>query len=410
MQADIAIIVVAYNRPESLRRLLRSIELSDYGQFHDITLIISIDKSGNDDCGSIAKGFQWKYGEKEVIIHDIKLGLKKHIFSCGDMTADFDAVIVLEDDVLVSPIFYHYAQQAYQFYHNDVNIAGIALYRPSFNDVAYCPFDPIDDGFDSYFMKVPCSWGQLWTSKQWIRFLDYMNLESAKGHFNLLPKTVKLWPDESSWKKIFYSYLSAHDLYIVYPRIGLTTNFGDVGQHMAEELTVYQTPLLLSIKNFNFQSLEGSISVYDGFYELEGSVYRKWFDLDISVTFDLNGTKSLDTINTEYLISCRKCTRAIKQIAASCYPNECNVLLDIPYSGRSSSFFSFSKTSAFKNEHQFIRLNQDVKRIFMNEIFIRNAALTELRQSAEYRIGHTIMRPIQFIKKLIGVNTKNDKG
>lgn len=67
MQADIAIIVVAYNRPQSLSRLLWSLQAADYTGFANIPLIISIDYSGDDKCEAIASRFDWKHGEKKLL-------------------------------------------------------------------------------------------------------------------------------------------------------------------------------------------------------------------------------------------------------------------------------------------------------------------------------------------------------
>ena len=116
MQADIAIVVVAYNRPHALNRLLSSIKQADYSGYSNIQLIISIDFSGNDDCFVLADSFEWEWGKKEIVRHPENLGLKKHILLCGDISEQHDGVIILEDDLFVSPAFYDYAQQAYLFY------------------------------------------------------------------------------------------------------------------------------------------------------------------------------------------------------------------------------------------------------------------------------------------------------
>ena len=102
---DIAIVVVAYNRPDSLNRLLDSLTKVNY-EGHNVPLIISIDYSGKDDVYLAAEAFEWKFGEKKIIRHPENLGLKKHVLSCGDLVKDYDAVIILEDDLLVSPGMY----------------------------------------------------------------------------------------------------------------------------------------------------------------------------------------------------------------------------------------------------------------------------------------------------------------
>ena len=406
MQADIAIVVAAYNRPLSLQRLLQSLQKGNYASYQNITLVISIDHSGTNDCAAIASAFEWKLGNKEVIAHPAKQGLKNHILFCGDLSERFDAVIILEDDLFVSPAYYQYAQQAYHFYQHEEYVAGIALYQPVFNETAYCPFEPLHDGYDTYFMQVPCSWGQLWTKEQWRKFRSYVNTDAVREHQHYLPHNVQQWPDASSWKKMFYSYLAAHQLYFVYPRIGLSTNFGDTGQHITEHQTVFQTPLLIGDKQFHFSKLSDSMSVYDGYFELHGWVYNKWFNNHISVSFDLNGSKPLDTISTEYLISCRKNKHALKKFAVSCYPFELNILLEMDAPANASAFFSMGKTGSFGEDKQFLRLNEDVRRVFLNNEFIKHAAISELKQQKEFQIGAAILRPLRFLKNLGNKNNE----
>ena len=59
-----AIIVVAYNRPSSLQRLLNSLTRADYSVYDSINLIISIDYSNSAEVISIAKNFSWQFGQK----------------------------------------------------------------------------------------------------------------------------------------------------------------------------------------------------------------------------------------------------------------------------------------------------------------------------------------------------------
>lgn len=63
MKYNPVIIVVAYNRPESLKRLLYSLSISKIST--EAKLIISIDKNdiGDQTVKNIALAFNWTYGE-----------------------------------------------------------------------------------------------------------------------------------------------------------------------------------------------------------------------------------------------------------------------------------------------------------------------------------------------------------
>ena len=86
MQGKITIVVVGYNRADAMERVLRSLSRAQY-DYTDIRLVVSIDHSGNEEVVHTAEAFEWKYGEKEVIYRPERLGLRKHIISCGDLTA-----------------------------------------------------------------------------------------------------------------------------------------------------------------------------------------------------------------------------------------------------------------------------------------------------------------------------------
>ena len=122
----IAVVVVGYNRPDSMRRILNSLAKAVY-QEKDIPLVISIDHSGIEEVAQVAREFQWNYGSKEVICHKERLGLRKHIISCGDLTEKYGAVMILEDDLYVSPDYYNYAMSTLKKYGEHPKIAGIGL-------------------------------------------------------------------------------------------------------------------------------------------------------------------------------------------------------------------------------------------------------------------------------------------
>ena len=78
--ADIPIVVVAYNRLESLKRILASLSRGEYPR-EPVELIISIDRGDNQEVLQYADAFPWPYGEKRVIYRPENLGLKRHILT-----------------------------------------------------------------------------------------------------------------------------------------------------------------------------------------------------------------------------------------------------------------------------------------------------------------------------------------
>ncbi len=401
MQYNIAIVVAAYNRPASLQRLLNSIESAHYNGYSNIPLIVSIDFSGNDTCKEIADRFEWKYGTKTTVCHPQNLGLKQHILKCGDYAIEYDAVIVLEDDLFVTSTFYDFCQQAYTFYKDEEAVAGVGLYNYRYNEFAHCPFEPITDGYSNYFLQIPCSSGQMWTSKMWEAFKTYLSTEDNTIENLAMPEAVVHWPLITSWKRSFFKYIVMTDKYFVYPRIALATNFGDPGSHFNNPEYVWQTPLLVGRMKFTFCKIDQSFSIYDSFFELHSLAYERITGKRLSVTFDLNGTKPLNIIKTEYLISSKQCNKPIITYSSSLYPYESNIFFEVANENNTILNFSFAQTAAFKNFVPLNRIVVDIKRILPHMDHLMQVAKEEVFQTIPYKIGKKIIEFIKLPKLII---------
>ena len=270
-----AIVVVAYDREKALDRLLTSLGNADYEGFIDVPLIISIDKSGNEAVGKLADSFSWKYGEKKVIKHPERLGLKKHILSLGDMTREFGSIIMLEDDLYVSAFFYHYAVAALSKVRDREEVAGVSLYSHRFNVFARLPFEAVDDGYDNYYFRFPCSWGQAWTDGEWQDFRDWLLIHGDQDlHGDGMPQPAADW-GSSSWLKYALKYVIEEKKTWFYPRISHTTNFFDEGEHSKEAVTDLQVPLSLGRnRDYCFSFPEQSGARYDAYFENEGLPFQ----------------------------------------------------------------------------------------------------------------------------------------
>lgn len=249
-----AIIAVAYNRTESLRRLLQSIERADYPA-EPVTLIVSVDKSDSDSVERMADGYAWPHGEKRVARHERNLGLRAHMLSLGRYFDEFDALIVLEDDVTVAPAFYHFAQACVEKYYDDDRIAGISLYSFAANYQTRLPFMPVKTQWDVYFMNCAQSWGQVWMKPSWQAFKAWYDgvgdcTTSQRDDFSdgHLPRCLGQWP-RSSWLKYHTRYCIEHDKLFVYPYHSLSTNNADPGvNHRGNADTFFQASLLMTVQ------------------------------------------------------------------------------------------------------------------------------------------------------------------
>lgn len=323
-----AIVAIGYNRPQSLKRLLYSLENAYYGT-DKVPLIISIDNSGNDAVQKCAEAFHWSHGPKNVVTYPERQGLRKHILHCGDFLYENDAIAVFEDDVVAASGYYNYMKTAVEKYWDDKRIAGISFYNHLWNVHVDMPFEPAPSPYDTYFMQFAQSWGQVWLKNQWFDFKKwYEKNDTEFGLIKDVPTSVCNWP-KSSWLKYHIRYCIEKNMYFVYPYIALSTCFSDAGEHWKVPDTHLQVPMLSGKKDeYRFPDFQDSdCVVYDAFFERRW-LFGKLNGIDLSdASFNLYGYKE-STEGKKYVISMKTLPYyAIASFGLSYRPHEQNVIL-----------------------------------------------------------------------------------
>jgi hypothetical protein len=322
---------MGYDRPASLRRLLSSLKQADYEGYSDSPLVISLDGGGPPEVLAVAEDFTWHAGPKRVIRHERNLGYREHIMACGDLSQEYSAIIILEDDIYVSPVFYHYAASALDFYQDDPAIGRISLQTSVRVVSLLLPFHPLEDGGDIFYGQTSSSWGLAWTATQWQEFKawcgdGYPTIAEDDG----LPKYVVNW-DEA----IFAKYLVESNRYVVHPRVSLTANFCDAGINYKANSRLGQPQLAISQKEFRFRRIDDSIAVYDSYGELLPCRLNRLCphlrEYDYAV--DLYGVKQLNHIHQEYVLTTRRPTDHVLSFGRQMTPMEQNVISNMPGDG-----------------------------------------------------------------------------
>lgn len=326
---DPAIVAVAYNRPASLARLLASLDRARYET--KANLIISIDKGDNQNVLRIAEEFTWRHGTKQVNYQERNLGLREHILKCGDLTAKYGSIILLEDDLYVSPVFYQYSRELLTHVADKPEIAGVSLYSHQLNHNAVLPFRALDDASDVYFSQWASSWGQAWDNRQWSDFRAwYAQNNQPLLPDDRMPTSIIRWPDRS-WLKYFIKYCIVTAKFVVYPRESYTTNFGDVGTNAPQASQMPQSPLQLFKTNLRIGEAADSIAAYDGWFEIMPDRLKRLApalrDYDFSV--DLYATKRRGDITSQYVLTSRPCRNPVRTFALAMEPMEMNVIEDV---------------------------------------------------------------------------------
>lgn len=325
----IAIVTVGYNRQKSLSRLLNSLLAAEYPKTN-IPLVISIDKSGDEDLYQYVREFNWPYGDKLVNIQEDRLGLLKHIYQCGDLTKYFKAIVLLEDDLFLSPYFYSYVQQTIENYGICEEIAEISLYKNEVNGFVGLPVVNYQNGQDVFLHQDVSTWGECWTEQMWKSFCQWRDTHTDEDILKVdMPQQIKDYT--RAWSKYYNAYVVDTGKHVLYPNVSLTTNFSDAGEHGGDNNSLVQVNLLQSDFNYRLGDVQ-DLARYD-IYGNNEALYE-WLGLPKNeVRLDLYGffNKCNDH---RYILSTRNLPyKAIKSYALNLRPIELNIKYGIEGQG-----------------------------------------------------------------------------
>lgn len=197
MNAPIALFV--YNRPAHLRLTLEALR-NAYGAT-DTPLYIFSDgsRTGSEVCVDAVRSLCNEvngFASVEVIRRESNIGLAANIIQgVTQLFNMYDNVVVLEDDLVVSPYFIRYMNSALTFYQSR-NVFSIAAYTPNMQL-------PSDYKSTTFALQRNCSWGwatwkNKWQSVDWnvTRFDEFIDDATQCKAFNncgndLVPMLLK---------------------------------------------------------------------------------------------------------------------------------------------------------------------------------------------------------------------------
>ncbi|KAI6659025.1 hypothetical protein LOD99_14701 [Oopsacas minuta] len=132
-QSSLKIIILAYNRPNSLNRLLYSLTQADYIE-DKVDVIVMLDRcrtsSFDVEVLKVLAEFDWKFGDFTVHLQHKHVGaLQQWIFALSSSISQKS--LILEDNVILSRYFYTYLKSAIRIYSEYPHLAGFSLDIPS---------------------------------------------------------------------------------------------------------------------------------------------------------------------------------------------------------------------------------------------------------------------------------------
>lgn len=361
-KTKIGIVVVAYNRLKSMIRLLDSLNVANYGD-DTVDLIISLDKAANhEEMEHSANEFVWPHGNKRVRTFNERQGLKRHIIQCGDLVESYDAIVVLEDDLTVSPYYYEYLSQVLPYYQDDERIAGISLYRHFTNVNVSRFFEPEFTGSDVFAMQFAQSWGQCWTKKMWNRFKawfvdnDNSFFENPQNpYLKDIPDNIIRW-GKQSWLKYYMAYMVVNNLFFIYPYHSLSTDHSEVGQHCKEDTEDFQVPMVAGSFTYRLNRLEDLVK-YDIFFERIDLKIPEYEGRDL--IFDLYGSKKSFQKDAIVISSNRLPYKIIDTWKLKYHPHERNCV--IHEKGNGLFVYDTNISAAIPTDNSIIRTRYDVR-------------------------------------------------
>lgn len=327
MEKKPPIVIICWNRPDSMRRLLDSVGRAEIP--FGVDLYICIDGDGDSACARLAEDLEWPNGNKRIIQQEEHLGLKNHVLQCGDICLDSGAAIYLEDDLLVSPSFYSYSFAALDRLGTEEKLAGVSLYSYSISENRFLPFIQAKGGHANYFMQFPSSWGQIFLGKVWKEFRKWIVEKSEAEIDELVPDYVSEW-GRNSWKRMYLAFMIDQGLTFAYPVISQTTNYSEPGTN-SDRIGAFQVPLA------EFHSTERIVGIdeckwhYDAWFEpTPETVLQLVPDFpDLEFEVDFFGNKERSAVTKPYLLTTRDGENPIASWDAQLVPLVSNIVNDV---------------------------------------------------------------------------------
>lgn len=273
---DFPIAVFAYNRPSHLLRSLESLVAVPRIHEHQVFIICDGPKTNSDAdkvhaVRQIASRFSRQFGFN-YIIRSENLGLSTSIYtSVTDICRKSGSILVLEDDIVVSPELVSFVADGLTRYRDEKRVKQIA---------SFCPVDHVATEESSFFLPFTTSWGWATWWRAWKEFkIDDdpppMSRESRwrfdlNGSYpyhslSMLQSRGKV----DSWAIKWYRTVFDREGLVLYPKHALAQNLGfdgtgtNCGIHQVEhkqlkggsEITF---PTEISVSNSAFNSITRS--------------------------------------------------------------------------------------------------------------------------------------------------------
>ncbi|MCK6595089.1 MAG: glycosyltransferase family 2 protein [Bacteriovoracaceae bacterium] len=284
------IIVFTYNRLEHLQHVIQALLKCEESAFSKLIIYSDGPKDEKDqESVKMVREYLYKivgFKKIEIIEQEMNLGLANSIISgVTDQVNKYNKVIVLEDDLLVSPYFLKYMNDMLEMYENDEAVASIHGYVYPSSDLPKCPF----------FIRGADCWGWGTWKRAWDKFesdgstlLKVIIDRKLKKKFNLdfsYPYSRMLQDQingkNNSWAIRWNASVFVENMYTLYPPESFVSNMGfDCSGTNCHSSNQYEVKLIQKYTSFKkleiSESLQGYLAFKEYFIKINGG-YFKYF-------------------------------------------------------------------------------------------------------------------------------------
>ena len=229
------IALFTFKRPEHTRRTLES--LAQNHEFESSPLFIYCDGARNAAESAQVEQTRklvrdWPHPNKTIVERDRNLGLANSVIEgVTELCKHFGRVIVVEDDLIVSPVFLNYLNAALDRYADEPKVMQVSAHMLPVS---------IQSQYDAVILPFTTSWGWATWDRAWKYFDPSMsrfemlkadtalrrrfNLDGAYPYFRMLKRQACGKVD--SWAIRWYSSVFFQNGYVVFPKRSLVQHEG----------------------------------------------------------------------------------------------------------------------------------------------------------------------------------------
>jgi len=229
----------AYKRPEHTKRALESLAQNIGAENSELYIFCDGPKSNSDypkiaEVRGVVNSNQW-CGTVNIVENNDNVGLANSVIAgVSELCKKYGRVIVLEDDLILSPFFLKYMNSALDVYQNDDEVMQISGYM--------FPVEGKGNG-DTLFLPITTSWGWATWQNAWSIFdsnlsqfsrfstdptsVRRFDLNNSYPFFAMLKKQIS--GEIDSWAIKWYFSIFMKNGLVLYPKWSLVENIGNDG-------------------------------------------------------------------------------------------------------------------------------------------------------------------------------------